>query len=145
MSRELKLTRGVLALILAGVVVVAAGAQTTPLPRFCTGGPFTLTGGEANFRLALDDNPTAPPMGVTMRLYDADGNIVARTNVQLAAGKTATLAFRGAGVYRAQATFDSLINPSDRRDTAGAVELFDGDNFRAVIPVECGPNENIGR
>jgi hypothetical protein len=150
MLRDLRLKQGVLALMLAGVGV-AAHAQIigipgpTPPPGYCTGGPFTLAAGEVKFHVALDDRPLAPPMAVTMRLYDSDGNIVARRALTLAAGQTATLEFRGTGLLRAQATFGSLLNPSDRRETVGSVELLDIDNFRAVIPVKCVPNENIGR
>ena len=150
MLRDLRLKAGVFALMLTGVAV-AAHAQiigvpdpTLP-PGYCTGGPFTLTAGEVKFHVALDDRPLAPPMDVTMRLYDSEGNIVARRAITVGAGQTGTLEFRGTGLLRAQATFGSLLNPSDRRETVGSVELLDVDNFKAVIPVKCVPNENIGR
>jgi hypothetical protein len=151
MLRDLRVKIGVLALTLTSAAVIVAHAQivapsgpTLP-PGFCTGGPFTVNGGEVKFHVALDDHPRAPSMRVSLRLYDSAGAIVARRTVTLAAGAAATLEFRGGGLLRAQATFDSLVNPSDRRETVGTVELHDVDNFRAVIPVQCVPNENIGR
>ena len=150
MLSDLRLKQGVLAFMLAGFGV-AAHAQIietpgpTPPLGYCTGGPFTLTAGAVKFHVGLDDRPLALPMDVTMRLYDSEGNVVARRRVTLAAGQTRTLEFRGTGLLRAQATFSSLFNPGDRRETVGSVELFDVDNFRAVIPVKCVPNENIGR
>src|SRR5687767_15029374 len=135
MLRDLLLKAGVLALMLIGVAV-AAHAQIIGVPEptlppgYCTGGPFTLTSGEVKFHVALDDRPLAPPMDITMRLYDSAGNVVARRAVSVAAGQTRTLAFRGTGLLRAQATFGSVLDASDRRETVGSVELFDVDNFR---------------
>jgi hypothetical protein len=142
---------GVLAVTLTSAAVIGADAQVlapsgpTAPPGFCTGGPFTLIGGSARVHVGLDDRSGAAPMRVTVRLYDAAGTIVASRTVTLAAGATATLEFRGAGLFRPQATFESLVNPGDRRETVGSVELHDIDNFRAVIPIKCVPNENIGR
>ena len=144
MLRDLLLKAGVFALMLTAVAV-AAHAQTTVLPGHCTGGPFTLTFGDVRFNVALDDRPLAPPMDVTLRLYDSAGNVVARRVVTVAAGQTATLAFRGTGLLLAQATFGSLLDRSDRRKAVGSVELLDVDNFRAIIPIDCVPNENIDR
>jgi hypothetical protein len=106
---------------------------------------LTLTAGVLKFHFALDDDPLAAPMTVTLRLYDSEGSIVARRTVTLAAGATSTLEFSGSGLLRAQATFDSLRNPGNRREAVGSLEVHDIDNFRAVIPVKCVPNENIGR
>ena len=148
MLRGISPKKTVLALMLAGVAAVAARAQIVQdpgptLPGYCTGGPFTLTAGEVKFHVALDDQPDALPMNVTLRIYDAQGSVVARLRTPLAAGYTTTLEHRGAGLLRAQATFDSLVNPSSRRQTVGLVEVFDVDGFRAEIPVQCRPNERI--
>jgi hypothetical protein len=138
------LQRGVLALMLAGVGAAAAEAQTPPPPGSCNGGPFTLTAGQVKFHVALDDGRLAPSMKVTLRIYDADGTIVAsRTVSALGAGKTTTLEFSGSGLFRVQATFDRLLAPGDRRETVSSVELLDSDNFKAVIPVKCLPNHPI--
>jgi hypothetical protein len=150
MLRNLSPKKTVLALLLTAAAVVGARAQIVQdpgptRPGFCTGGPFTLTAGHVKFHVALDDNPTAPSMLVILRLFDSKGNVVARDRAQLAAGHTTTLEHTGAGLLRAQATFESLLAPSNRRETAGSVEVFDVDGFRAVIPVLCSPNENIGK
>jgi len=148
MLKHLSPNKTVLALLLAAAAVVGVRAQIVQdpgptRPGFCTGGPFTLTAGQVKFHVALDDNPGAPSMLVTLRLYDSDGTIVARRRAELAGGHTTTLEHRGYGLLRAQATFESLINPSNRRETVGSVEVFDVDGFRAEIPVKCIPNENI--
>ena len=151
MPRHFWVRVGLSAAAVVGAVAVAAHAQiaapsgSPSLPGFCTGGPFTLTGGEVKFHVALDDHHLASPMSVTMRLYDAAGTVVARRSMLLTAGATATLEFRGAGLLRPQATFESLLDAGDRRDTVGSVEVHDVGAFRAVIPVTCVPNENIGR
>ena len=149
MARELWVMMSVLALTLTVVAAVAVNAQLVatpqPLPQgHCIGGPFSLTAGSAKFYFALDDALPAPPVKVTLRLYDAGGSLVAsRTVTTLAARTITTLEFQGAGLLYAQASFDSILNPSDRRDTSASVELFDVDGFRAVIPVKCLPDERI--
>jgi hypothetical protein len=137
-----------LALLLAAAAAVGLRAQIVqdagPVrPGYCTGGPFTLTAGQVKFHVALDDDPGAAAMTVILRLYDSTGAVVARERVQLSAGHTVTLEYAGHGLLRAQASFESLLNPSDRRAAHGSVELFDVDGFRAEIPVQCIPNENI--
>jgi len=151
MLKHLRPQKTALALLFIGFIgaaVIGVRAQIVSdpgpsRPGYCTGGPFTLTAGRVKFNVGLDDNPAAPPMTVILRLYDADGTIVARHRAQLAAGETTTLEHRGDGLLRAQATFESLLNPSNRRETVGLVEMFDVDGFRAEIPVKCMPNENI--
>src|SRR5262245_6968162 len=148
-----KLTKSVLALALTAVAAVTVNAQIVANPPtlpqgHCTGGPFPLIAGVAKFYVVLDDNRPAPAMKVTLRFYDAhdadgDGAAVASDTVTLSARKAATLEFSGSGLFYAQASFDSLLNPSDRRDTFGAVELSDVDGFRAVIPVKWLPTERI--
>jgi hypothetical protein len=149
MVGHLKLTKSVLALMLTAVAAATVNAQIVatpqPLPQgYCIGGPFSLTAGWARFHLALDDALPAPPMKVTLRLYDAGGSLVtSRTVTALPARSATTLELHGAGLFYAQANFDSILNPSDRRDVSASVELFDVDGFRAVIPVKCLPDERI--
>jgi hypothetical protein len=149
MLREQKVKKSAFALMLLCAASIAAHAQIAAnpapvLPGYCDGGPFTLTAGEVKFHVALDDAPLAPAMNVTLRLYDSEGNVVARHVATIAAGKTTTLEFRGAGLLRAQATFDSLANPGERRRTVASAEVSDSvDNLRLVIPVQCFPNERI--
>lgn len=154
--------RGALALLLAGAGAGVAGGQTlgtaptTHRTGYCPGGLFTLTGGTLStptlgtvkFHVALDDRRSGPDGLVLMRLIDHEGTVVKAQTVLLRPGESATLEHAGFGLYRAQAeTFESVPNVdlSDRRRVVGTVELFDVDNFRAVIPVFCTPNENIGR
>jgi hypothetical protein len=152
MSRDVQLKHGLLAFMLAGFAVAAhAQIVATPGPApalpsgYCTGPPFTLTAGDVHFHVGLDDVLLAPAMNVTMRLYNSEGRVVAARTVTLAAGQTRTLDFRGTGLLRAQATFESLLDPGDRRETTASVEVLDVDNIKAVIPVKCVPNENVTR
>jgi hypothetical protein len=92
---------------------------------------------------ALDDGPLAPAMNVTLRLYDSEGTVVAWRKTEVAAGKTATLEFRGTGLLRAQATFETLLNAPPRRRAVASAEILDIDNLRIVTPVQCFPNERI--
>ena len=150
MARHSTLKRSALALVLMTIAAVTARAQISALPQttlpqgYCTGGPFSLTAGEAKFHVALDDSLLAPAMKITLRFYDAQGTAVASRTVTSLPVRTATsLEFRGAGLFWVQASFDSLPEASARRQTVGSVELFDVDGFRAVIPIKCIPNENI--
>ena len=150
MARNSGLMKSVLALVLTTVAAVTARAQIVAVPQttlpqgYCTGGPFSLTAGEAKFYVALDDSLPAAAMKITLRFYDAAGTVVASRTVTTLPVRTATsLEFSGAGLFWAQASFDSLPEASARRETVASVELFDVDGFRAVIPVKCIPNENI--
>ena len=149
MARHSRLMKSVLALLFTTVADVTARAQIVAVPQttlpqgYCTGGPFSLTAGEAKFHVALDDSLPAPAMKITLRIYDAAGTAVASRTVTLPARTATSLEFRGAGLFWVQASFDSLLEASARRETVGSVELFDVDGFRAVIPVKCIPNENI--
>jgi hypothetical protein len=152
MVRDLRLMKSVLALTLTAVAAVTVNAQIVanppPPPQgYCTGGPFTLTAvEEARFYIGLDDTLPALPMKVTLRFYDAHGDgtaVASRTVTALPARNAATLEFHGSGLFYVQASFDSLLNPTDRRETFGLVEVFDVDRIRAVIPVKCLPNERI--
>jgi hypothetical protein len=148
MVRDLRQVTGVIALMLTVVAAATVNAQIVaappdpPSPGNCTGGPFTLTAGEAKFHIALDDNLPAPSMRVTLRFYDAGGSEVASRTVTLPARRATTLEFSGTGLFWAQASFDSLPNAGPRRTTLGRVELFDVDGFKAVN-VLCFPNDGI--
>jgi hypothetical protein len=149
MARNFRLMKSVLALMITAAAVVTVNAQIVatpqPLPQgHCIGGPFRLTAGEANLHFAHDDVLTALPMKVTLRLYDAEGSLVAsRTVTALPARSATTLEFRGSGLFYAQASFDAILDPSGRRDTSASLELNDVDGLRVVIPVKCIPNEYI--
>jgi hypothetical protein len=148
MVKDLRLIKSVIALMLTAVAAATVNAQIVSTPRTpppqgtCTGGPFNLTGGEAKFHIALDDDLPAPSMRVTLRLYDAGGSEVASRTVTLRARGATTLEFRGTGLFWAQASFDSLANAGPRRTTFGMLELFDVDGFKAVNVI-CLPVERI--
>jgi hypothetical protein len=148
MLRELRVKKVALGLLLASAASIAAHAQLvgTPapsLPGYCNGGPTTVLTGEVSVHAALDDGPLAPAMSVTLRLYDSEGTVVARHTATIAPGKTTTLEYRGGGgLLRPQVTFDTLVNPSERRRTVASAEFFD-DDLHLVVPLVCFPNERI--
>ena len=116
-------TRAGLALILAATAIGVAGAQRIPPDTrrigYCTGGLSTLTGSFARFHIALDDDSTEPGIFVVMRFIDQAGTVIRSKTANIAAGRSATLEYRGPSVlYRVQAEiFESrdLVNRSDRR------------------------------
>ena len=67
-------------------------------------GLFTLDPGEAvNFNVTLQADVTRRPARVLLHLLDANGAIVARRDVTLEPGQSATLRYGLPGVLRAQA------------------------------------------
>lgn len=152
MSGITAIRSGALVLLLASTVVGVAGAQKLP-PRsrstgYCTGGLFTLVGGQVKFHVSLDDHQDAPPALVVMRLIDHEGTVVKSLNVKLEAGRSATLEHSGVGLFRVQAEtrYESDAAArivSARRTVVGMMELFD--DFRAVIPVRCAEPADPGR
>lgn len=146
MSMYPSLTKTVLALMLTFAAAVAARAQDpTTTNGYCNGGPFNVIGGDVSFRIALHDVNGAPASNIILRLYNAEGTLVAGKKVTLAVGKTATLLYQGSGVLRAHATFDSPTATSGQRRMVSSVDLSDFDGFRAVIPVSCTVQDPIGR
>jgi hypothetical protein len=118
-----------LGLLLVGMMAGAAGVhavQSLERARFLNTGLFTLAAGEAvNFNATLDDRRGGPPARVLMQLLDAKGAVVARRDVSLEPGQSATLAYRLPGVLRAQA---QIIEPDaplgTRRIVVSTVEIF---------------------
>jgi hypothetical protein len=118
-----------LGLLLVGIMVGAAGVhavQSLERARFLNTGLFTLAAGEAvNFNATLDDHRGGPPARVLMQLLDVKGAVVARREVSLEPGQSATLAYRQPGVFRAQA---QIIEPDaplgTRRIVVSTVEIF---------------------
>jgi hypothetical protein len=138
--------RGALALLLGGTLVPVAGAQnvataTKPKPTdYCSGGLFTLSAGVAKFHISLDDLRSESPGLVRMRVIDREGTVMQTQDVWLRPGQSGTLEFSGSGLFRVQAeVFESATDLSGPRRAVGTAELFDVDNFRAVVPVICSP------
>jgi len=122
-------------------VVGAAGAQVAV--RTCTmaGAPFTLTDGAAWFHVALDDDGSQPGVIVLMRFIDQNGTVVRSSKVSIAAGGSATLNYRGTGLYRVQAEiFDVPRNFwSDRRVVVGSVEVVPNIILSPIADRPVGP------
>ena len=145
MSRYLSLKKTVLALMLTFAVVGAARAQDpSKNTGYCTGVPFSLTAGDVKVFFVVDDVVGAAGSNVTLRLYNAEGTTVAVKKVTVAAGRTVTLPYQGAGLLRAQATFDSPLTVSDRRQAAASVEVNEL-GVKLILPVSCTVQDNIGR
>lgn len=142
---------GAVLVLLASMLVGVAEAQRAPRgtrrPGYCTGGPFTLTGGHVKFHVALDDRELEPAAAVLMRLIDQDGSVVMSRRVELQPGQSATLEFSGVGLFRAQAETVDLLSQgarvSDRRAVVSTVELFD--DFRIILPVDCAEPAGQGK
>jgi hypothetical protein len=146
MSMYPSLTKTVLALMLTFAAAVGARAQDpTTTTGYCNGGPFTLLGGEVKFYFALHGVNGAPSSDVILRLYNAEGTLVAGKKATVAPGKTVTLPYQGSGVLRAHATFDSPTPMIDQVQVASSVDVFDFNGFRAVIPLLCTVQDPIGR
>lgn len=123
MFRTLMIQRSALVIVLAGAVVATSEAQTPP-PGFeraasFAGGLSTLPASFAKFHVALDDDTTEPDIFVVMRIIDQAGTVIRSTTANIAAGRSATLEYRGPSVlYRFQAEIfepQYLINRTSRR------------------------------
>jgi hypothetical protein len=118
-----------LALLLVGVVTGAAGAkviQDRERIDFLGSGLFTVDPGESvNFNATLDDRRGGPPARVTLRLLDRKGAVVARRDVTLEPGDSATLVHNLPGVFRAQAQImEPDIPLGSRRLLLSTIEIF---------------------
>ena len=129
-GREMSRTTTIgLALLLVGVVTGAAGAkviQDRERVDFLGSSLFTVDPGEAvNFNATLDDRRGGPPARVLLRLLDAKGTIVARRDVALEPGESATLVHNLPGVFRAQAQIvEPAIPLGSRRLVMSTIEIY---------------------
>jgi hypothetical protein len=123
MFRTLTIQRSALVVLLAGAVVATSEAQTPP-PGFdrtasFAGGLSTLPASVARFHVALDDDTTEPDIFVVMRIIDQAGTVIRSKTANIAAGRSATLEYRGPSVlYRFQAEIfepQYLVNRTLRR------------------------------
>jgi len=129
MFTTIAVKRVALVLVLASAVVGAAEAQTIPAgarrAAYCTGGLFTLIEATATFHVALDDDPSEPGFFVVMRFINQNGTVVKSKAVNIGPGASASLEYRGSGLYRVQAEtfeFASNIYFSDRRSVVASLE-----------------------
>ena len=113
-----------LALLLVGVIAGAAGAnavQSLERARFLVSGLFTLDPGEVG---ELQRRPSrtdaAAPGQVLLHLLDAKGAVVARRDVTLEPGQSATLALQPARFFRAQAQIVEPDMPLGSRRSSSA-------------------------
>lgn len=120
-----------LGMLLVGIVAGAGGAhalQTLETNRFLNTGLFTVDKGDTvAFSATLDDNREGPSARIALRLIDRAGTTVARRDVTLSPGQSATLTSSLPGVFRAQA---HIVEPDgalgDRRLVLGTVEIARG-------------------
>jgi hypothetical protein len=146
MFRTISIKRSTLGLLLAGVVVGAAGAQVVETFQRAgsdSTGLFTLSYGEGvKFSVSLDGRSPGPTGRVQMRLLDPNGTVKASQLVSLAPGRSATLAYDVPGRYRAQAeVYDSSLNLTDRT-VATTVEVFDVNDL-LIKRFVCGNHIDI--
>jgi hypothetical protein len=138
MLKTVAMNRSALALLLAGVIVGAAGAQVG-IPnyrtRYVTTGLFRVTAGETvNFHVTLD---TGPAGLVRLRLLDPGGATVVEKPYKLAAGQSATLVHSVPGLYRAQADVESTLLRD--RIVVATVEVLGDDAAGAAGVFGVGP------
>jgi hypothetical protein len=128
--------------LLIGVCAGAVGAQVvegvSPV-RYLNTGLFTLSARQnAEFHATLDDTRAGASAKVLMTFIDERGVIVARREVVLLPGQSATLELAGPATVRAHAEFTeatSLFGP--RRAIVGSVERLD------LTTLERGPTCSV--
>jgi hypothetical protein len=118
-----------LSLLLVGVITGAAGAHAVQIlstePTSILGSSlFTLETGEAvNFNVTFQAGRDAPAARVLLQLLDANGAAVARRDVTLEPGRSATLRYGLPGVLRAQAQIIEPT-PTDQSLVLSTIEIF---------------------
>jgi hypothetical protein len=129
-----------LVLLLIGIAVGVGAAQVLPVREpssFLNTGLFTVNSGEGvSFHASLDERRGALPATVLLRLVDEAGGVVARREVLLNPGQSATLQYLRPGRLRAHA---DIIEDSgatgQRRIVLGTVEIFSlGDRAVGLLP-----------
>ena len=142
-------TKGGVVLLLIGGAAGAVGAQAIDalvLTEYIQTGLFTVRSGEtAAFNVSFDELASAEhSTSVSMRLYDEAGTIVARRQVTLEPGQSASLRYRTPGRYRA---FASVSDPTDlfssRRNVVGTVEVGGADDLTTPIRFVCSGGEHV--
>jgi hypothetical protein len=118
-----------LVFLLIGVAVGVGAAQVLPglePSSFLNTGLFTVNSGEGvSFHASLDDRRGGLPATVMLRLVDDTGAVVARRDVVLGPGQSATLQYLKPGRLRAHAGIvEGDTAGGRRRIVLGTVEIF---------------------
>lgn len=128
--------------LLIGGVAGAVGAQVAEqawLVRYLNTGLVTLSVRQsAEFHVTLDDTRAGVPSTVMLTFIDERGVTVARRDVVLQGGQSATLAMAGPAIVRGHAELaegTSFISP--RRAVVGSMETLD------LTTLERGPTCSI--
>jgi hypothetical protein len=127
--------------LLVGVLAGAAGAQIAEAMfsvRYIHAPLFSVNAyQEAAFHVTLHDRPSGLPARVALQLFDAAGNAVAREDVVLRGGQSATMRVPGPGPFSARAQIvDSNLDLTGRRQVVGSVEVID--TLTGIIRPTCG-------
>jgi hypothetical protein len=128
--------------LLLGVCAGAVGAQVVDqvwVVRYLNTGLVTLSARQsAEFHVTLDDSRTGAPSTVVLTFMDERGVIVARRDVVLQGGQSATLAMTGPALVRGHAELAEATSfTSPRRAVVGSMELLD------LTTLERGPTCSI--
>jgi hypothetical protein len=118
---------GCLLLGLGGGAATAQVVGDALSVRNLNSGLFSLDGTDtAAFHVTLDEARGASGGRVLMQFLDEWGTVVARKDVTLQAGQSASLRTEGPGLFRAHAQLvDAGLQITSRRAVVGAVEVLD--------------------
>ncbi len=114
----------------------ARGSEVCESPASSAPACLLFEAGEAvDFNVTLQAERGDPPAHVLLHLLDANGVIVARRDVTLEPGKSATLRYRLPGVLRAQA---QLVEPDAPLGSTSllisTIEIFSGGDPKSLDP-----------
>ena len=133
-------------LLLAGVLIGAAGAQVVgaiQLSRVIITGPFTVFDGETvNLHVARDSRSPTASATVRLSLFDTKGSVVGSKVVTLAPGQSATLAHGVAGRFHGEVeVFESA--PGERGIVESTVEVGTVNDLTTRPRFVCSAGENL--
>jgi hypothetical protein len=135
-----------LAAVAAGFAGVRVYSQIEEA-RFIETGAFTVGNGEhVQFHVSLIGRGESDSADVVLRLFDADGDVLAEKRATLKDGASATLRYRNARrqriLVRGEAEIlDPLLLVGRQRGATASIEVIDelSGNIRPV----CAPSENL--
>lgn len=128
--------------LLLGVCAGAVGAQVVEqawLVRYLNTGLVTLAERQrAEFHVTLDDTRAGTPSTVVLTFMDERGGVVARREVVLQGGQSATLSMTGPATVRGHAELAEATSfISSRRAVVGSMEVLD------LTTLQRGPSCSI--